>query len=1009
MISSIALSGGVDLMSVKPAAKAGTLRDCLNFEVGTRDGYTRIDGIARFDGRPGVANIKLWRLKFVTTATVFSPGHEVRFTAGQSGYVLDTFTSGNQTIIYAVFSESATAPGLPATLTNMTVAGTASITSRNVVFQPQGVTTVFGTQANFDTAVAALYTTEKAKIGQVPGRAGSDIIGHFFFRDRSYCVRDLMRVSFEAGYYTDANEGQYVTYNGLVYKILNVRQTGVKQGVLTLDPSPGGVANATPLTAATLASLSVSGAWDTGYTTLPYSDGLTAAGVPPYTWALSGADADGSADLSLVNLAEINFLPQITDAALYRSTSTGWERVALGREMAFRSGALGLANFSRDLTVTGIASSIANVFPTNTTFNGAVVTGPNADDGAETALTGATGDEFIAKGFALTSIPTNAIIRGIEVTVERHSDTANQAQDALIDLLVQNGGTDNKARIASWPNAITAVTYGAPDDLWGSQSITPAELKSSSFGVRVLVKRTVPATAAIGGIDYIKIKVYYQQADLPIYIWDGTTDVTATLRHIQTMRGDTTTGNAEGWMTIDAVDNATKPRLVGDNDQIRTAAAGGGTLLALVAARDRPMWMVGQAEMDNNRSRYRFHNANFYGRDDFDAIYGVSGAGHAFCFDSERYIRIHADLPVTEDLPRHIVKHGDSLALGYYSGAVLLTAVGEPFETRGSEGATAIEIGDRMVALRSLSGDALAVICQSSSWAIRGTTSDTYFKSVISANRGGVEYTDADLGRVVMCDGQGVFAADSAEQFGPAERNYLSKPVLPWLRARLQATVNSEQAYIRPITALNVRSKNQYRLYFWDGYVLTMTNTDPVQFTFQRMFEVAADIHTDPVPWRVRFVSSGIDSSGRERMFVSFYGGVKEGYLFEMDVGRSFDGIAIPAFIETNPVDFGNFSSTKRVDRWFVSGVGGKATVDASRSVNYKRPNFGIAQTMTMGLSSAAAVTEAEPFRGETDLPIEGDDVAFRFDHNSVTEALFSLQYINLYVDARGQSRGTVR
>ena len=97
-------------------------------------------------------------------------------------------------------------------------------------------------------------------------------------------------------------------------------------------------------------------------------------------------------------------------------------------------------------------------------------------------------------------------------------------------------------------------------------------------------------------------------------------------------------------------------------------------------------------------------------------------------------------------------------------------------------------------------------------------------------------------------------------------------------------------------------------------------------------------------------------------------------------------------------------------DRMFVFGVGGGlATVNVSRNVNYKRPDPAIYETIKMGLSNAMATYESEPFKGSADFPIEGDDVAWRFDHTSATEAPFSLQSLTLYADPRGQGRGTVR
>lgn len=994
------LVGGLDLVTVKPLARPGTLSECLNYEVATKSGYTRINGVARFDGSEDVGNYKLWRLKYAGVEPGFVAGMQAWFDPALKGVILEVSVVEGNGVIYLMVPGIHGEPALPATLTTDTV--TASIQTREAVFKG------YGTQDTFDAALTAIENEQRDRIGTVPGRVGSDIIGGFFYKDRVYVIRDLPRIGFEDGYYTDSDEGKYITIGGQEFKVLDVAITGDGVGTLTYDTEAGSGTDAAPLGAATLVELSVTGDYGSGYTSVPYEDDLdVTGGTGPFTWSLIGDEGTAIDPVESPDANAIAFLPQVTNAALYRSSDDGWERVDLGREMQFRNGTSFLRNFARTAVLdTDTMIDTGFEFPTTGKVAGVTTTNMNSNNGTDAALVAGATVEFQVSGFDFSTIPDTASIQGIEVLVERHSDAGATAKDYLVDLMNVVAGTVNKAQGPVWPVSPTTTTYGGSSDLWGSHHITPAILKDADFGVRIIAAKGGVDTM-VGGIDYVQVKVYYTERDSQIFVWDGATDVEFTLQHTQIVSGDPTADTAAGYMTLDGDVNAAKARLVNEGDEIRTAAAGGGNLLGLVGGRDRPIWLAGQAELDHNRSRYQFEKTNFYGQDEFEAVFGVCGASPAFSFDGTRCIRIRTELPAHKDLPRHVTRHGDMLVLGYFPGALVFTAVGDPFETRASEGANALEVGDRLTGLVPLAGDALGIVCQSQTSVVRGTTPETMFKSGISSKRGGIEYTVVDMGRAVLCDGLGVFLADSPESFGAAARSYASQAVHPWLRPRLQAKLSSEDAYLRPVVALNVRHKNQMRLYFWDGWVLTMTMLGDVpEFTTQRYYTPAPDEHTEPTPWTPRMICSGIDSSGRERIFCSFYGGIKSDYVFELDVGRNFDGEPIPAEVVLNPLTVSDSASEKRYDKLFLYGQGHTwASLTYSRKIN-DGDSFSGTYEFTMGKGSKTATLEPNKMRGVIDSPVEAFDISIRFESETASEGSHTLQYIQSEADHRGDSRG---
>ena len=1001
----IAFTGGLDLTTPGPLCRPGTLADCLNYEVANRRGYSRIDGFERFDGRPGVAEYRLLGLTCTALVGQFRVRDRVQFAVsvpqlaheGITGYVTEVTPATGATMIAVAFAGGMGDPILPDTLNNLDTLATASCTAFTSLDRPEGL------QVDFDYALKQLAVARRAQIEAVPGRDGSDVLGGFLLRNENYAIRDLPRVFFENGYYTDANEGQFITIGSNQHRILEVRVLGDRSGYIAYDPVPGSGTAATGIGSPTITTLPITGTLDGAFTGIAYSDGLSVSGgTPPYYWSLAEDDTGAPAAPEPGDLSEVTLQAEVTPAALWRGTSDGWERVELGRELSFTAGAAGLQSTPRALNVdTTDVKATAWTFAGTSEINAASAPNINADDGTTAALSGVDGQTIWCRNFNFTAIPDGAQIVGVEVRIERQSNAGAKAIDETVILTGINGGVDNKAA-GEWDTALTLRTYGGAGDLWGSESIDLTSVKSPSFGALIVVRRSVPANAIVATVDHVSMRVHYvERGGRPIYFWNGTSDVTATLLNVQILEGDSAQSSAAGFITINAATNSAKPRLVRVGDQIRSAPSGGGDLLGLVASRDRPIFLPGQFEVDNNRSQYQWQIHNFFGQDKYAAVYGVSGAGPAMSFDGLNLIKIRTPLSPGQDVPRHIAKHGDVLMLGFFSGAIAHSAVGQPYEMRGAFGAGAIEVGDRLTALTGGGGDALIIVCESRTEVLRGLSPSAFSKSVVSARRGAIEYTLADPGKAIIADSFGLFAADTPESFEPAARQYQSSPVEPWLRERLQATISNEQRFIRPVAALAVRSKNQYRLFFRDGAVLTMTmGVEGVEITRQRLGTAAG------LP--VRSVWSGIDASGRERLFCTF-NGAKLGYVFELDVGRSFDAEAISANITLNPNNFGAQSQLKKFDRGFISGSGGYANLTVQSGVDGEEP-AGVTSQLLLGKPTQAATVQNGAKRstknGSFDMGREFYDIALRFESLTDEEAPHTLAYLEPYLTPLGDSRG---
>lgn len=311
-------------------------------------------------------------------------------------------------------------------------------------------------------------------------------------------------------------------------------------------------------------------------------------------------------------------------------------------------------------------------------------------------------------------------------------------------------------------------------------------------------------------------------------------------------------------------------------------------------------------QLEENESQYRFITHNFYADDGWDGMYGVNGAGRAFYLSGGLFAFIFTHIDDDIDKPRHVAAHMDTLALGYKQGAVLMSAVGEPHNFRGVDGAQEHGMGDRVTGLASLNGTALGVFCEQSIRSIVGVAGQVE-KRVIAPETGCIEYTLDTVYYPVFCNASGIFTVEQSDLYGDFYGRPLSYKVNKWLRPRLRRYVKDFSDGGTVLRSYVVRSKNQYRLCFKDGSVLTMTLNDPQvgEFTFQKYTVrfITPEGVQGTGPFVPLAVCSVIDNYGEEHLLASSLDTripAYSTYVFELDKGWGFAGQPVPHFFETN-------------------------------------------------------------------------------------------------------------
>lgn len=375
------------------------------------------------------------------------------------------------------------------------------------------------------------------------------------------------------------------------------------------------------------------------------------------------------------------------------------------------------------------------------------------------------------------------------------------------------------------------VTLGGTTDDWGATNFSNNRMFEDSFGLDLIFECKEDAGSGIiygyytrFYVSYVILSVYYESGNERIYFWDGSTDVSeADLINIFKRDGFFDVGTAEGVLTVYDVTDA---NAISDNDEIRTGSGGTGALIGKVNGSIAEATLPTSSEIKEEDAFPETIKANFYLDSSKEAVYGVTGGGPSFVYDGNYFINNRVPIPEEIDKPRHITKHADHLVLSFNSGSIIVSVLGQPLNFSGIDGASEWGFGDKITGLMPLKGNALGILCEQSSYALVGTNIDNFSVQIISSSAGAIEYSSANIGIPVFADYAGIASISSIAQYGDFNYNKLSFSIGPFINNRLQ-DVCGICANVRDIvTAIKIRNNAQYKLFFNDGLILTMSLVD---------------------------------------------------------------------------------------------------------------------------------------------------------------------------------------
>ena len=263
--------------------------------------------------------------------------------------------------------------------------------------------------------------------------------------------------------------------------------------------------------------------------------------------------------------------------------------------------------------------------------------------------------------------------------------------------------------------------------------------------------------------------------------------------------------------------------------------------------------------------------------DDFGGgsrVYGADGVNFGFEFDGTVYTRIRTGM--TTDTPNHVVVHKQHLFFSF-GNSVQFSSISDQYNwspiTGAGEIAMNADVTSFLIQPGNQSTGALAIYSDDNTAILYGTSSATFQLVSFNIGTGAKAASCQNINASYSFDDRGVINMATTLNYGNFDSAALTLNIRPFI-----------QTHRTLVTASGVnREKGQYRVFFSDGTALYVTlsngqylGTMPMQF-----------------PNAVTCMAEGEKPDGSE---TSFFGSTN-GYVYRLDVGTSFDGVEIPAYL----------------------------------------------------------------------------------------------------------------
>lgn len=389
--------------------------------------------------------------------------------------------------------------------------------------------------------------------------------------------------------------------------------------------------------------------------------------------------------------------------------------------------------------------------------------------------------------------------------------------------------------------------------------------------------------------------------------------------------------------------------------------------------------------------------ATFTGQGTNRKFYGADGVNLGFEFDGTTYVPIRTGMPI--DTPTHACVHKNHLFFSFGS-SLQNSSIANPYMWTAVTGAAEFAAGATITGMQSQPGNAegasMAVFTKERTLTLYGSSTLDFNLVPGSFELGFSAYTFQAVGNDIYgLTARGIQALRSTQEYGDFLFNAVSFPIQPLIQALRGKEVSSVTSQVY----------SHYRLYFTDGtgIVVGLTGgkvSGMLPINYGRV---------------VRVIAAETLSTGQEVIMF----GSDDGYVYQDDIGTSFDGQPIESWIR---LAFNNLSSPQ-VRKRFIRAVfdvkaEGYAQASVAYDLGYANPDVSASELSPLRLVGAGGYWDQvrwDNFTWDTQVvatarvSMDGteNNVAFLFYSKSARDKVHTVQGITLEYVPRRISRGS--
>lgn len=398
----------------------------------------------------------------------------------------------------------------------------------------------------------------------------------------------------------------------------------------------------------------------------------------------------------------------------------------------------------------------------------------------------------------------------------------------------------------------------------------------------------------------------------------------------------------EGVMVVGATSgaNARVGRVVSDDGSFGSGDAAGFIVVGEISgtfAEGEPLQVDGevvatlsqaeaQALPPGGKYRHRVHN--FAGAGDQRRLYGVNGVGNGFEYDGETFVLIETGM--ADDRPNRIFVINDHLGLCYPGGSVQNSGFQRPLNYNPIVGADERSVGGEVTAVIEETHQAVIIATRQQSYILYGDVMENFQLRLFSSETGVISDTIARQGQTIYLDDRGFTTLKHTQAFGNFAAASLSDKILP--------AVQTELAGSGICGAVISRRKNLYRCFFANGTAFVISARPGNRFSgwTQIVYPHAPTcFDSGEVEGHPGIIAGQSKVPGPlypERIFM----GAANGYVYECDIGNSFDGQNIEHFARFTYNNAGSPEIYKHYRKAVIDvDVAGTTTLYATVDFNY--------------------------------------------------------------------------